>query len=345
MFFKKKKSEDDEAEDSMEDLEPKEATPKEPVGEQSLGELTAGLEKLKAKFDTFYEVQKASNERFTRVNEQIGELRSMILERDKDGKLIEAKATQAIDLVQSVQPDKLMVELKKMDNKVEMMKSHAETNEVVINNTIAELKEMRTKMNAFSGIEEAIKLSEEVKKEWLENKKISANITKHSSKVETIYSEMWKKFSGFEKFTSVVDDLDKSVKQMASEVDSIKVKITSFSDKKEIQDLIVKFENFEKYTNQVVSALNKKITNFEKDFDEKFNEKMDKATKLTKGFETLAAKTPDLDKYFNLLEEEAKKASKDKVKVEKIKTPGEDEKIAGEAKEGLFSKIKGKLNK
>ena len=342
MFFRKNKKEKEVSEEIEEsNLDSSKNQDRENV---SLGQLTADIEKLKAQFKTFYEIQKSSNERFTMINEQVGELRAMILDRDKDSKLVEAKATQAIDLVETVQPDKLMMELRKMDNKIEMLKSPMETNEIIINNTIAELKEIRTRINSFKGIEEAMKLGEEVKKGWIENKKIDANISKHASKVETIYSEMWKQFNELQKISGVISDLDKSIKQISSEVDSIKVKMTGFSSKKEFESLIVKFETFEKHVNSVISALNSNILEFEQDFNKNFDEKTAKATKLIKGFETLAAKTPDLDKYFNLLEEEAKKNTNE-VKVEKIKTPGEDEKIEEKQKQGFFAKIKNRVKK
>jgi len=345
MFFKKKKKEE-EVEETKEEYNDNPATSKNKgAGNDSIGNLTANIEKLKAEFKTFYEMNKASNERFSVINEQIGELRAMILDRDKDSKLVEAKATQAIDLVETVQPDKLMMELRKMDNKIEMLKSPLETNEIIINNTIAELKEIRTRISAFKGIEEAIKLGEEVKKGWIENKKIDADITKHASKVETIYSEMWKQFNEVQKVLSVISDLDKSIKQISSEVDSIKVKITSFSNKKEFGDLIARLETFEKHVNSVISALNSKMADFEQDFNKNFNEKTKKMTKLIRGFETLAAKTPDLDKYFDLLEEESKKSPEKKVKVEKIKTLGQDEKIEEEQREGFFAKMKNRFKK
>ncbi|PIU72470.1 hypothetical protein COS79_02740 [Candidatus Woesearchaeota archaeon CG06_land_8_20_14_3_00_33_13] len=346
MFFKKKKKEDEEPEDIEDEADDNPTVSQnQGTGDISIGRLTADIEKLKAQFKTFYEMQKSSNERFTMINEQVGELRAMILDRDKDSKLVEAKATQAIDLVETVQPDKLMIELRKIDNKIEMMKPPMETNEIIINNTIAELKEIRTRISAFKGIEEAMKLGEEVKKGWIQNKKIDADIAKHASKVETIYSEMWKQFNELQKISGIISDLDKSIKQVSSEVDSIKVKMTSLSNKKEFESLIVKFETFEKHAEGVISALNNKISDFEQDFNKNFNEKTAKTTKLIKGFETLAAKTPDLDKYFNLLEEEAKKIPEKDVNVKKIKTPGEDEKINEEQKQGFFAKIKGKFKK
>ena len=369
MIFKKKEvkktpeeiveaSEEEEAKEK-EQKEEEEAKAKEEKGTPSASaadaaamiKLTASVERLKAQLETFHELQKASVERFSIINEQIGGLRTMILDGDKDSKMLEAKATQAIDMVESVQPDKLMMELKKVDNRIEMIKSPIESNTAIIENTIKELKDIRTKFGAFKGIDESLKLGEEVKKAWVENKKIDANITKHSSKVETIYSEMWKKFKDFERFSSIISDVDKGLKQITVEVDTMKIKMSSFSTKKDNETLIGKLEAFEKHVDLVVAALNDKLDNFSKEFNQLFLQRMEKADKLVRGFEVLATKTPDLDKYFNLLENEAKKSVAKDIKIEKIKTPGEDEKIVKEKKEdegekeGFFSKVKNKVKK
>jgi len=346
LFGKKKKEETDEensGEVEGQADEVPEQTPKSSGGESSLGQLTADLDKLKAQFTTFYEMNKASTERFTRINEQVGELRTMILERDKDGKMLEAKATQAIDMVQTVQPDKLMIELRKGDAKIEGLRANLESNEVIINNAISELKSMRNKIQTFTGIEQVVKLNEEVKGELMEIRKMSATVERHGDKVETIFSEMQKRFSDFSKFSDTLKDLDKEVKQIASDSDNVKVRISGFSDKKEIEDLITKFNNFEKHVSGIMTLVNRKFESLEKDFADKFGEKIEKIGKLIKGFEELAQKTPDLDKYFNLLEAEAKKVPNE-VKVEKIKVPGEEEKEETEEKKpGLFGKIKGKI--
>jgi predicted nucleic acid-binding Zn-ribbon protein len=362
LLFKKKKKEDEstdeDADDTAEDdsktdvskIQEEVAKTETPMptgtDASSVIRLSTTLEKLKIQFSTFLEIQKSTNERFSSMNEQIGGIRSMMMDRDKNFQKLEAKSMQAIDMVESVQPDKLMMDLKKLENKIEMIKSPISTNESMISNAMAELKEMRRKVNSFKGVEEAIKLADEVKKDWMENKKLDANITKHSAKIETIYSEMWKEFSEFKKFSSRVTDLDQTLKTISTEIDSIKVKVTSFANKKDVENMVVKLESFEKYVNNVISTMNNKITNFSKDFSNEFTQKMQKTTKLLTGFETLATKTPDLDKYFNLLSDEAKKsADKKEVKPEKIKTPGEDEKIDAKPKDNIINKIKDKISK
>ena len=137
----------------------------------------------------------------------------MVLERDKDSKMLEAKATQAIDMVQTVQPDKLMVELRKGDAKIEALRANLESNEVIINNAISELKDMRNKMRTFTGMEQVVKLNEDVKGELIEIRKMSATTERHGDKVETIFSEMHKKFSDFIRVGDTVKDLDKEYMQ------------------------------------------------------------------------------------------------------------------------------------
>ena len=352
-FFKKKKIEEESREENAE--ADAEAEPEVPVaappekseqGDISLAKLTADVEKLKAQFSTFYELQKTTSERFSRINEQIGELRSMMIERDKSGQHLEAKATQAIDLVKTVQPDKLMIELRKSDSKIEALRANLESTENIINNVVNELKDVKNKINVFRGMEQVISLNEEAKKELLDVKKIQAVVERHADKVETIFTEMQKKFSDFVKFNDTVKDLDKSFKQISSDFDSIKIKIVDLASKKEVENLISKFDDFEKYTGNIIKLINNRFEKLQKELNEEFSKKFQETDKLLHGFEMLAQKTPDLDKYFNLLTEEAKKVPQENVKVEKIKEIGEEMKEPTmEESGGVLSKFKGLADK
>jgi hypothetical protein len=347
MFFKKKENKEEEENPAKEKEE--ESTPKEEdvsYGDM-ISRLRADVDKLIAQFSSFYEMQKANTERFTRINEQVGELRAMIVERDKDAQRLEAKATQAIDMVETVQPDKLMIELRKGDTKIEALRAELESREIIMNNIVAELKDMRNRMNLFKGTEQVMKLNEEVKGELMDIRTVKAVVERHADKVETIFSEMQKRFSNFERFGTVTEELDKSFKQMVSDFDSIKIKIANLVSKEEMEKLIAKFDDFEKHYGNVVSLFEKKFEKLEKEFNKRFSEKFEKADKLITGFEKLAEKTPDLDKYFHLLEEEAKKIPLKDIKVEKIKVAGEkpEEPKEENKKEGFLDKLKGKFKK
>ena len=257
-------------------------------------------------------------------------------------------------MVKTVQPDKFLIEIRKMDSKIEALRANLEASENIIKNTVSELKGIRNKMGAFKGMEQVVKLNEEVKAELMEIKKTQATISRHADKVETIFSEMQKKFSDFIKTVDMVKDLDKSFKTISSDFDSIRVKITDFSSKKEMENLVAKFDDFEKYVGSIVSLINRKFEKQEKQFHTDYGKKMEDTEKLLKGFQELAKKTPDLDKYFNLLTEEARKAIEEQKKkaqaesaetpVEKIKEMGTEEKVEVPAEESVVQKVSGAVS-
>ncbi len=118
---------------------------------------------MSASVDAFGEIRKSFSERFNRTSEQIGELRAMILDRDKSVQEIEIKAIKAHDLVDAVQPEKMMTEIQKQEAKIEALKANLEGNEAIMSRIMEELKDIKKKVEFFRGVEEIVKLSEETK--------------------------------------------------------------------------------------------------------------------------------------------------------------------------------------
>ena len=272
-FLKKKK--EGEAGAEVEGAPPKTAKPEEPKkeaaptvevpkgGSSDIIKLKTEIEKLKAGQEAFKEVRTSSSERFTRISEQIGELRSMILERDRTIQEVELKAVKSSDLVASVQPEKLMTEVQKQEVKVEALKANLEGNEAIMNRIMEELRETRKKVEFFRGVEEVIKLAEEVKSELIEIKKAEGRINTQTDKVQTIYTEMRTRIQDIDAFKAEVQDSKASIEQNTKDVTFVKNKITNLAEKTELDKLVKKLQT---YINSL-SELKKK-TNFSKDIDQ-----------------------------------------------------------------------------
>lgn len=343
MFGKKKEKEPTGEEEAAEAPAEQKAADR-PAGTLTLAQLSADLDRLSAQFSSFYEMQKAATERFSRINEQIGELRAMLIERDRAAQHMEAKATQAIDLVETIQPEKLMIEVRKSDAKTEALKAGLESHEAVMNSVVAELKETRAKLTAFKGMEEVVKLNDEVKKELSQIKLIQSVVERHADKVDTIFAEMQKAFGEYIKLSDMLKSFDQASKQLTADTDNIKVTLKEVAMKKEVAVVSGRVEEFEKKVSSVLTLMNEKFSTLEKKANDKIDAQLAKSAQLLKGFETLAKKVPDLDNYFNLLSEEAKKAAKEAQEgatVEKIKQPGEEEDPMKEAEQKADEK-KGK---
>jgi len=245
-FFKKKEGEEDSEEQAQEKPAEKPAAPASGGGEDnvSIARISTDLERVKISVEGFQEVRKSFGERFERVSEQIGELRSMILERDKTIQEIELKALKAYDLVDSVHPEKIMSEVQRLDAKLEALKANIEGNEAIMDRVMDELKETKMKIEFFRGIEEIIKLSEEVKSELIEIKKIESKISLNTDKVETIYAEMRKNFQDLDAFNSELQEMKVASSQNTKDIIFVKDKISGFAEKEELEKLINKVQRY-----------------------------------------------------------------------------------------------------
>lgn len=226
--------------------------------------------KIKGRLDGMEEIRKATGERFTRTAEQIGELRGMVMDTNKMISKIEVSSTKAVDLVESVHPEKLMIEVRKQDGKIEGLRAQIESSEAIMKDLMLEMKKMRDRMNFYKGVEQVIALNEEVKGELAMMKRLEATIGSHADKVETVFLEVEKKFGEFEKFNDSVKDLDKGLKKVQSDFDKIRMKVETKLDRKDFFDLLDKFNDFEKHTTNLLKLLDERNKTVKSELDGQF---------------------------------------------------------------------------
>ncbi|MBR9677146.1 hypothetical protein GOV04_03325 [Candidatus Woesearchaeota archaeon] len=268
MFGKKKKEQESEEQDDGTVQEEK----KSESADTGNPKLDIELTKIKAQLESFGEIRKANSERFSRIGEQVGELRGMIMDTNKAVGGIEVKATKSSDLVSSVQPEKLMIAVRKSEGKVEALHANIESNETMMKNIMEELKKMRHQMNVFRGIDQIVKLADDIKKEVLNMQRIEGTVDRHADKVETIFIEFNKRFSDFDKFNDSLKDLNKSFQRIQNDFDKMKVTANEKSDKKEVVSLVNKFNDFEKHTTNILKLIDKKAKRTDKELDDKFDQ-------------------------------------------------------------------------
>ncbi len=250
------------------------------------GNVEVELTKIKSSLEALNEVRKANAEQFTRTSEQIGELRGALMDTNKAVGAIEVASTKAIDMVSSVQPDKLMIEVRKIDGKVEALRANIEANETIMKDIMREMKEIRGQMSFYKGVDQVIKMNNEIKQELVDIKKTEGIVGKHADRVETIFVEVEKKFYDFEKFNEAVKELDRSFKKIGSDFDKARVTVDEKADKKEFVKMVDKFTDFEKHTSNILKLLDQKsrttlvdlnnsFSDLKKQLEKKYDTKLD----------------------------------------------------------------------
>ena len=309
--FKKKKKEDaqeDAADDDEEDEEQKKI-PEDAGLVTKVEMIQAELTKINGNIESFKEMRKSSTERFSTINEQIGELRGQMNDTQRSVGMIEVKATKAADLVESVHPDKLMIQVQKEDGKIEGLRGILEAKEEMMKNIMDQMKKMRDQMNLFRGVEQVIKLNEEVKTELMNIKRVSATVERHADRVENVFLESQKSFQAFNTFADKLESLKADIKELGTKVDKTEVGIGAALKKKEFEDRIEKIEKSDKKAKKVL----KEVEDYYHSLDEKFKElrgklrgefefKIEKAEIMSKAFEDLLKDNPMFAKGLKLQE-------------------------------------------
>ncbi|MGB9748523.1 MAG: hypothetical protein ACP5OZ_02980 [Candidatus Woesearchaeota archaeon] len=285
-FFKKKSKE----EENISEQEKLDQAEEQQINVETQKQASLNIEaevlRLKSTVEALGEVRKATEERLGNLSQQVGELRGMIVDRDKQISQIEVKATKAADLVQAVHPEELMSEVKREDAKIEAVKAMVESKELVLKQVLDEMKQLRTEVNKFKGIEEIIKMSKEVSQELINIKKERAIIERHSNKVETLFVEMQKEFNEFKQLQDKITDLTKTTSDMNTLVDKLKISVEEAAKQKELSKLSTNFEEFKKQVTNIVDLFNKKFVELQKNtrlelqlFQEAFNKKAEEKLK------------------------------------------------------------------
>jgi len=301
--------------------------------EMSMGAVSAELSKIKATLESFGEIRKANSERFATINEQIGELRGQIMDVNRNMGTMEVKVTKAADLVESVHPDKLMILVQKSDGKVEALRGILESKDAMIQNIMEQLKGMRNQMKVFKGIEEVLKLNENVKTEVMNMKKLTALVERHSDRVENVFVESQRSFKEFNELIGQMSLVKSQIKEIGEKADKLEVKTASFIGTKQFESRMNDVEKLSKRMKDIADDADKSLKQLKNGFTEikgelkgSFDSRLERAEVLSEAFAKILQENPmfakglDLGKYLQMEISPSQGSQMNKEK------PGEDEK-------------------
>jgi DNA repair exonuclease SbcCD ATPase subunit len=246
--------------------------------EIKLPDIILRLEKVDGKIDIMDRSRNDFAERTTQLAEEIGELRSMIMERERALDKITAEFEMVKDAVSDIRPQKIKKELDKRE--VETMEDRAkiEKIEVMIKTLSEENKNFREKMEKIKSFENLVELSYELDRKISEMKEIKTYADMMASKVESIFSELNEKVSQLESQREKIDKMDELTIEMTKMLDEVSLKLTKFVEEKDLKNLKKTLE--EGFKKMAVAKTASGKTVVLPDVDAKFSELSSKIDKL-----------------------------------------------------------------
>lgn len=307
ILFKKAEKEQEEIDKIIqenvtgEELGKVEEAPEQPVEafdqSEEMKKMRMDVDKLMAEFEVLRQVNKVNEERFQRISEEIGELRRTGVEIEKEMNKIIVKAEKATQLVEQVQPQNLLMEVEKEDAKVQALEAKEKADKSLIDYMAKEIKDIRTTMETFRGLESLIELNEEIKNELTNMKKVEAVVSKHADKVENIFVKTQKAFNNLMKLSQDFKSLETRFEALMKESENFKTSLENVVKKEDLEKLRKDFDEKLSIADKTKADLEKK----KKDLDEAIPEIRELLKESKKLEETLKKRVAEVDEELSEL--------------------------------------------
>lgn len=242
--------------------------PAEPKEKMSVDSIVLKTEKLEGRIESLEAIRHAFDERFSRLSEEIGELRSSLLEKDKAFDRIDAGFRKVEDIVEEIQPSELRKELDRKSEGIVKNRAKIEALGMHIKEMSKSIKDFRDLLAKIKDVQNLVNISNEMTKTFTKVVEERRNVNKIAGKIETIFSELSKKVSEFDSYKDKVDFNAETMHDLMKSLDMLEVKLEDVlkrEDMDKINDSMEKFEteckddiqDIKDIVNMLVSSLKK----------------------------------------------------------------------------------------
>ncbi len=224
-----------------ENLEEEVELPKEEEKKEvSLPELLLRIERLEGRLDVLDNFSKDAQERFLQLSQDIGELRSMIFERDKTIGRLESDIGKLTESLAFADPDRMKEWMNKKEKEIEEIRANQERLLEVVNVLRDQVNEIEDLVSKVKDFESLVKLSNKLTQKIARLEDTEKYVSKLTGKVETIFMEMSDKLAEISAQKEKVDKLDELMVEVVRSLDEVSSKIVDFVKRDDVEKIIEK---------------------------------------------------------------------------------------------------------
>lgn len=211
---------------------------KSKVKEESIPELLLRIEKLDGRFEVLNSFRKVTEERMVQLAEEIGELRSLLLDFEKRFSPLEANVERLIKEVKEVRPEEIKKLLRKNEERMLEIEAEIEKNREAIKSLKKGSARLTETLEKIKNVENILEISRNVEEKLRRIEETKAYVDRVAGKVDVIFSELRDKLAKFETNVDKIKKLDELSVDIVRSLDEMSIKIQKFLEKEKVEKLI-----------------------------------------------------------------------------------------------------------
>jgi hypothetical protein len=201
-----------------------------------IGKIVLEIEKMKVKIDSFEGTRSATQERVEHIMESIGELRSMIFEKESSSKEQEAKLDKFIEMVSDLEPQKFAKELDKRDRMLSDQSMKVEKLETLVSDVAQNVNKIRSTLEAIGSLKNIATVSKDIADRSTKIENTVSKVERLSDETGRVYVELNRRMNEFTMYRGKQDILAESLKELVNMTESLSGKIDNYSTKEELKE-------------------------------------------------------------------------------------------------------------
>ena len=202
-----------------------------------LDNISITVEKLEGKLESERAVATGIEERMSRLTEEIGELRSMILDRERGFNEIETGFKKIEAMAEEMQPEMIKKNLDRKERDIIQISVQMEKLDAVVSEINRQIKLFREQMDKIKSLDNLLKVSKDIEKNISKIKDTERYTGRTDAKTEELFTELDKRITQFATQSSKIDSLDELTKELMESFDKSEVKLKEAVFKEDLEKL------------------------------------------------------------------------------------------------------------
>ena len=210
---------------------------REVLGFDKYENLIVEIERIQGRLEAITDLKNQLIETTRTFSEEIGELRTMILDREKSFSKIEIGFEKINEIVKDIEPQTIRKNFEKKEQKILELEARIEKLERFSKELIKQTEKVREVIEKVKSFENLVSVAERVKKYLRQAEETKNYADRIAGKVETMFEDMNNKVIDLDEKSAKLEDMDSLLKELVPTVDKLQIEVSNKADKEDVISL------------------------------------------------------------------------------------------------------------